>query len=185
MVKNQNGGNRAKSFARKNERPIERERIRFAEAIGETYAVVTKIFGGGMCSITTIDGLKLLGHIRRKFSGRNKRNNIITSNTVVLAGLREWESTPKNCDILEVYSANEISQLKTNPKIQFEKLLQYITESAGGSSSGTKEEIGFDIGYSTTDTYEDDTEESKTGLTSIKTEKFDMEKIEEINIDDI
>jgi hypothetical protein len=28
-----------------------------------------------------------------------------------LIGLREWESTPKNCDILEVYTANEISTL--------------------------------------------------------------------------
>ena len=184
MVKNQSGGNRAKSFARKNERPIERERLRFAEETGEIYAVVTKIFGGGMCSITTIDGLHLLGHIRRKFSGRSKRNNIISSNTVVLAGLREWESTPKNCDILEVYSPNEVAQLKNNPKIQFEKLLQYMTESAGGGS-GTKEDVGFDIGYSADTIDEEDTTETNKDLHQIKTESFEVETTEEINIDDI
>lgn len=180
MVKNQNGGNRAKSFARKNERPVERQRIRYSEEEEELYAVVTKIFGGGMCSITTIDGLQLLGHIRRKFSGRNKRNNIITSNTIVLIGLREWESTPKNCDILEVYTANEISQLKTNPKFQFEKLSQYIIDTVGSS---TKTEEGFDFGYNATDV---DNEVDEIGITgSSDVLDFDIGITEEIIIDDI
>ena len=182
MVKNQTGGNRAKSFARKNERAVERERLRLAEVDGELYAVVTKIFGGGMCSISTINDMQLLGHIRKKFSGRSKRNNIITPNTVVLIGLREWESTPKNCDILEVYSPNEVAQLKTNPKIPFDNLLQYMTESSGTVAKKT-EDTGFDIGYDCKTMDEEDMLDSS--LDDVRVEKFNMKEEDEICIDDI
>jgi hypothetical protein len=97
-----------------------------------------------------------------------------------LIGLREWESTPKNCDILEVYSPNEVAQLKTNPKIPFDNLLKYMTESAGSLTRKT-EDSGFEIGY---DSKTVDQEDVDT-LDEVRVEDFNMKEEDEICIDDI
>uniref|UniRef100_A0A6C0I0E1 S1-like domain-containing protein n=1 Tax=viral metagenome TaxID=1070528 RepID=A0A6C0I0E1_9ZZZZ len=184
MVKNQTGGNRAKSFARKNESSIGRvERLRLAECDEEIYACVTKFYGN-TCAITTIDGQTLMGHIRKKFSGRGKRTSTITDRCVVLVGLRHWEKEPKNCDILEVYSANEVEQLKNIPKIKFERLLPLIM--TGESSTITKEkskkiEDAFDFGI--IGNYEDDMKEIMNEESG-ETVTFEMEA-DQIDIDEI
>ena len=189
MVKNQHGGNRAKSFARKNEISARtNQRLRLADEEGEVYACVTKLYGN-TCAISTIDGKKLIGHIRSKFSGRNKRGNIIGTNTIVLVGLREWESTPKNCDILEVYSANEVEQLKNIPKVQFERLYPYITNT-DNTSAESEQDSGFTFGFSTTatsgaNTVTSDPVDVDKSSSELKVEVFDLQETEEIDIDDI
>jgi hypothetical protein len=187
MVKNQTGGNRAKSFARKNEGTRTVERLRLSECDEEVYACVTKLFGN-TCAITTIDGETLIGHIRKKFSGKGKRTSTITDRCVVLVGLRHWEKVAKNCDILEVYSPNEVEQLKNIPKIKFERLLPLIM--TGGEILSTKNksvEEGFDIGFK--GSYSEDMdalkEEVKKELEGVKVEAFELSEEEEIDMDDI
>ena len=183
MVKNSTGGNRAKSFARKNESSRALERLRLSECDEEVYACVTKLFGN-TCAITTIDGKNMLGHIRKKFSGKGKRHNIIAAGVVVLVGLRHWEKEAKNCDILEIYSPNEVEQLKNIPKLKFERLLPFImaNETVG---NGNKKEDSFDITFSNNGYAEDMKELENKELEGIKIEEFTLNESEEIDIGDI
>ena len=68
-----------------------------------------------MCEIITNNNEKLIGHIRNKFRGRHKRHNLISSGSIVLIGLREWEKPIKNCDILTIYEDSHIKQLTNMP----------------------------------------------------------------------
>ena len=116
MVKNKNGGNRHKKMARKNQNTFVSRKIRKAYEDGEMYAKVEKMFGGGHAGIICNDGRERLLVIRKKFSGRNKRDNHISEGTYLLVGLREWEVVSQRkkekADLLEVYSQSNVEQLK-------------------------------------------------------------------------
>ena len=118
MVKNF-GGNKAKGYARKNCGKQDNN-LRVVEEDGEVYAQVTKIFGGKMCQVITLDGTIMNCHIRGNFSRpRSKHDNCITVNTWTIVGLREWENQEAkgktlNCDLLEVYNDNDKIKLKNN-----------------------------------------------------------------------
>jgi translation initiation factor IF-1 len=115
MVKNTHGGNKSKGFARKNLVKTDTS-LRISKEDGEIYAQAIKIMGGKIVSVIDINGNKLTGHIRKKFSGRGKRDNIISPGTWLLVGLHDWETPktdkPPNCDILEVYTDSDKSRLK-------------------------------------------------------------------------
>ena len=118
MVKNVAGGNKSKGFARKNF--VKKDHaLRTSEDEAEVYAQVTKIFGGTMCQVSTIDGTQMLCHIRGKFRGRGKRDNFIGNGTWLLVGKREWEKEASkgklmNCDVIEVYNDADKIKLKNN-----------------------------------------------------------------------
>lgn len=117
MVKNKKGGNRHKKMASKNNQPMGRQKLRVAkEKDGEMYAIVTKVFGNGMCEVYCNDERLRLLIIRRKFKGRNRRDNSVTLNGLVLVGIREWEVVaPKKkpkCDLLFVYNDYHKEELK-------------------------------------------------------------------------
>ena len=119
MVKNSTGGNKSKKQGRKFATPAEmpgQQKVRRAEAVGEMYAAITKIFGGTSCKIICIDGKTRDCIIRRKFnSAGGKRQNMLSIGTWVLVGLRDWEvrtNGEQKCDLLEVYSAGEKDRLK-------------------------------------------------------------------------
>jgi initiation factor 1A len=119
MVKNVSGGSNNKKFARKNAAPSGRtnSKLRIAEEDGEMYAVVTKIFGGKMCQVQCIDGKTRACIIRGKFTGRGKRDNLISAGIWVLVGAREWEDAAKKdqkCDLLEIYSDNDRKKLQSS-----------------------------------------------------------------------
>jgi len=122
MVKNTTGGSGHKSQARKLVASKTSNIVRVSQEEGEKYAIVTKIIGNGMCNVTTEDGATLLCHIRGKFKGRNKKNSIISTNSIVLVGIREWESIVKNCDLIEVYSSDDVQQLRSRSGQKIEKL---------------------------------------------------------------
>lgn len=133
MVRNQTGGNKSKHLARKhitggstrNDR-----KLRLSQCPEEMYAHVIKPYGNGMCLVMCIDGRERLCIIRNKFTGRNKRDNLIDAGSWVLVGAREWERDgdgerlkangkkdyPK-CDLLEIYTPLERERLKTQVKI--------------------------------------------------------------------
>jgi len=118
MVKNVHGGNKHKSQGRKFTVKVS-HKLRIAENDGELYGIVTKMLGNGMFYTLCIDNIERLGHIRGKFSGRGKRDNIVEIGKWVLVGEREWEvsgctneKTKKklHCDLLEIY--NELDKEK-------------------------------------------------------------------------
>jgi initiation factor 1A len=170
MVKNTTGGTGTKSLARKNENRRD-NRIRLAEDELEKYACVTKMFGNGMCEIYTNDNERLIGHIRNKFRGKQKRHNLISLYSIVLIGLREWEKPAKNCDIMSIYEDIQIEQLKNIPSVNIEHILRLRTSGSFCKSADT------DILF----TQEEETIKKIGG----EEEEFVLEKKEEINIDDI
>ena len=128
MVKNTTGGNKAKGKARKlNEgAPRQNAYLRTSSNEFELYAQVSKVLGNGMCHVLCVsDGATRLCHIRGKFRGRGKSDNIVKNGTWLLVGLREYENgssgTKKlqNCDLLEVYSELEKDKLKTTVKLDW------------------------------------------------------------------
>ena len=132
MVKNTKGGNKSKGIARKHIAGAREARVlRLAVSPFEKYGVIIKLLGNGMfyvvTDIATGEHPHLLGHIRKKFKGRSKRDNTITLGSVILVGLRDWEDPNyKECDLLEVYDANEIRQLMKNPSIDLSSLHKHI-----------------------------------------------------------
>jgi hypothetical protein len=75
---------------------------------------------GNTCDVVCDDGKERRCIIRGKFTGRNKRDNMIDSGAFILVGLREWvnedtggggggcgNKNVKFCDLLEVYNSSE------------------------------------------------------------------------------
>ena len=123
MVKNTVGGNKAKGFARKNEKP-QSNKLRLSECEDEKFAHIIKMFGNGMCQALCDDNVTRTCIIRGKFRGKGKRNSFVTPGSIVLVGTRQaWSSDFDKCDLLEVYSSNEIEQLKNHPKVPTSFLL--------------------------------------------------------------
>ena len=123
MVKNTFGGSSHKKFARKNTVGPKSNKLRVSDDEGEVYAIVTKMLGNNMFHCYCIDDTLRLGHIRGKFTGRGKRDNMVEGGKWVLIGLREWDiSSEKSslkgkqkmpqCDLLEVYSDTDKQRLK-------------------------------------------------------------------------
>ena len=118
MVKNSTGGNKAKGFARKGASSNEKKDkpLRVSENEFEVYAIIEKINGNGMCDVMCMDGELRLLHIRGKFRGRGKRDNIIDKTSWLLVGIRDYETVKEgkkqNCDLLEVYNSSEKDKLK-------------------------------------------------------------------------
>ena len=88
MVKNSGGGKRAKGLARKNvnNKSSQEKPLRVAQDEDEIYAIVTKLFGNGMCDVLCMDNVTRLCHIRGIFRGRAKRDNCIELGAWLLVG---------------------------------------------------------------------------------------------------
>lgn len=118
MVKNTNGGNKSKGFARKGFIKSE-SALRTSTDPAEVYAQVTKVLGGANCHVVSADGAEFLCHIRGKFRGRGKRDNFIGTGTWLLVGLYDWQSEPAKgklpgCDVIEVYSESDKTKLRNS-----------------------------------------------------------------------
>jgi len=120
MVKNKTGGSRTKKMARKHlADDAERKMVRYKDRRepGEMYGKVTKSLGNGMCYVLCNDAKERLCIIRRRFKGRNKRDNSIQVDKYVLIGVREWETGltkdgREKCDLLEVYNYEEEKKIQ-------------------------------------------------------------------------
>jgi translation initiation factor IF-1 len=103
MVKN-TGGCKTKSQARKAVNTHDNDdELRLPIPPYEKIAIVDKMLGNGMCYVTTDDGLKLICHIRNKFRGKFKKNNLIHIGDHIIIGLRHWETTPIHCDLISSF----------------------------------------------------------------------------------
>lgn len=117
MVKNTSGGNKSKGVARKNVNGAKQPtKLRVIAEEGELYACVVKILGGAICSVVGMDKVERHCHIRGKFRGGHRRDNMLKAGTLVLVG--DWGFTSSKagkapeCDLLEVYSDVEKERLK-------------------------------------------------------------------------
>ena len=178
MVKNKKGGNRHKKMASKNNQPMGRQKLRLAkENEGEMYGVVTKVFGNGMCDVYCNDNETRLLIIRRKFKGRNRRDNSVTLNGIVLVGIREWEvvalGKKQKCDLLYVYNDYHKEELKRKDGFN-EKMLWQVD----GKKTQEEEDEGIIF------THDVDEETPKINIVM---NKDDNKKLEEsdINWEDI
>ena len=121
MGRNTVGGKKGKSMA--NKATNNRTKIRLSEDPLELYACVTKCNGSGLFSVCTNAGETFVAHVRGKMKGPAKRSNFVSLYSLVLVGLRDWEGTKKNCDIIYIYNPQDIQLLSQLPNIQITKLL--------------------------------------------------------------
>jgi initiation factor 1A len=124
MVYNVGGGNKSKGLARKfvvqSHSSNNSKTVRVVKESGEQYAIVQKHLGNCMCMVFCSDGYSRLCIIRKKFTGRRKTDNNISSGSVVLIGLHDYSSSNENesakdvkrCDLLYVYSDQEKERLR-------------------------------------------------------------------------
>lgn len=171
MVKNTKGGSNHKKFARKSLSLKGPQKTRLANENEpcEMYAIVTKMFGQGVCEVKCNDGIRRQCIIRKKFSGRNKQSNIINISTKVLVGLRDWEviradKMPK-CDLLEVYNNNDIKFLKKDPRANWDNLVNDNEEEILGINE--KVEFDYDEEKDESDNIEEKEEETELDLDDI------------------
>lgn len=125
MVRNLKGGTGTKALARKHQNSSNNGNIRLPSCPAEQFAFVSKMFGHGMFEAFTNDGTRLTAHIPNKFRGRQKRQNTVVVSSIVLVGLREWETTPNKCDLLCIYDDNDfhtISSLPNAPRNLFNRI---------------------------------------------------------------
>lgn len=196
MVKNTNGGSGHKKFGRKfTTSAAKNNRLRVSEDEGEVYAIVTKMLGNNMFHCHCIDDVIRLGHIRGKFTGRGKRDNMVQGGKWVLIGLREWDTSSEKsstkikmqqCDLLEVYSDSDKLRLKDS--ISEEWSILDKNDVSRTATSETSDEIdGFIFGTEKDFERERLIEEMKSATSERITMKIDenVGREEEINVDDI
>ena len=132
MVKN-NGGNKAKKFARKSISTTDYA-TRYATEDGELYAVVLKLMGNNICEVICFDGQTRMCVIRKKFSGKRRRDNLLFRGRWILIGRRPWEITKKDkekCDLLEVYTDFNKDMIIKNSKDNLTPFLILLHEEIG------------------------------------------------------
>lgn len=177
MVKNTTGGTKTKGLARKHQASGGDSRLRLPKDELEIVACVTKMLGNGMCEIYTNKDIRLIGHIRNKFRGRQKRNNLVTVAGVVLIGLRDWENPSKNCDILSIYDDSQVSQLKNMPNIAMDNIIKRIQDISLTGESKSEE---FEFSKCA-----EEEEDEVPQNTLKKSDMFTIEGMGEIDMDDI
>lgn len=201
MGKNTQGGSSHKKFARKfNTNSLSNfNRLRVSEDEGEIYAIVTKMLGNGMFHCHCLDNKIRLGHIRGKFSGRGKRDNLVEGGKWVLIGLREWDipnekscvsitkAKLQQCDLLEVYTDSDKQRLKETVSVDWN-----ILDNNDVSKDTNNQSNNDDVFMFTTDKdierqiLIEKMNSSTTEKISLKLEeKTEGTQEEEINIDDI
>jgi len=176
MVKNTTGGTGTKSLARKHQARGDTKLRLPGEAL-EQIACVTKMLGNGMCEIYTAANVRLICHIPGKFRGKNKRNNLLTTTSVVLIGLRDWEHPAKNCDLLTIYEDSHINQLKNIPNINMNNIMKLRNASVMDGKEDTTNEVEFGC--------IDEEEEKIVAPVGKNKEVFTLENTMEVDIDDI
>jgi initiation factor 1A len=185
MVKNKKGGSGHKKMASKHvkENQNRNRKVRLAQK-GEIYAKVTTMYGGMNCEVMCNDKVSRLMIIRKKFSGRRRRDNNIKPNVIVLVGQREYEivsnkKKPK-VDLLEVYNNDEVDELVMKKQLNDCIIPQ---DKLKESEDNNPFDITYDEDDETTNTMINE-KISKT-IKSNKEEKKEEKKETEFNWDDI
>jgi translation initiation factor 1A len=188
MVKNVTGGSKTKRSARKVvSGNTESSELRMVQEQGESYAVVKKMLGNGVCEVVCDDGKSRQCIIRSKFRGRGKSYNMVDVGKWVMVGIRDWEvrSGDKNekSDLLHVYSDGDKERLVSKPELNLKVLRDAMKDGSKGATTtihegdeddgvqfSSKAEIAFD---------------NMQSNASIKNNVVLIDTSKQINIDDI
>lgn len=115
-------------------------------AEGEACCAVVRILGGKQAEVMRPDGEKMRCIIRSKFTGRRKRENLLSAGTWVLVGFREWENGVG--DLLHVYDAGDVQQLR---RILEPSMVRHLSQAdplaaaaASSSSRGDGDDVVFE-----------------------------------------
>ncbi len=130
MVKNTTGGTKTKGLARKHVKSAGGgggAALRLPEEQLEVIVAVDTMLGNGMCRVFNEKGDSFIAHIRNKFRGRHKRANLISKNSIILCGYRDWENPYKNLDVIFIYDDYNINQLRENPTINIQNICKRIS----------------------------------------------------------
>lgn len=146
MPRNLKGGKSHKKLASKNNKQdtsFIKVRYKDINEPCEIYARVLSVYGGGMLEVYCDDGVKRLCVIRRKFKGRNKRDNQISVNSILLVGKRDWEvrdyKKKEKVDLLYVYSENHVTELRKQKLSIFEEFKKEEDDILYDNSAGDGE----------------------------------------------
>lgn len=191
MVKNTQGGNKAKKQARKSSRPMDPSMIkaRFSDHPDEVYACCSKLLGNGTCAVMCIDGIERLCIIRNKFRGRGKRGNVLTPGVWCLVGRRDFEKPKEGklekTDLLEVYGEVE-KKLIIQKEIALKDKWKLFNNLGGGLSGAGNDDDEDTLFQQSHDLdfpdFEDEDGEGDESLTQVYE---DPSKENEIDINDI
>ena len=161
----------------------------------EYYAQITAMVGGKECHVICQDGIKRLCHIRGKFSGKKRRDNILSKGIWVLVGLREFETKHEGagqvcatsttgklnkldkCDLLEIYSDKDKDYLKA-------VLPANMYDCFTNENSCKSQEINFDNNDSS-QLIQELTKELDNGIGEAISMNMDEEEDEEVDFNDI
>lgn len=181
MGKNFKGGKKHKKGA-KNSQPFNRAKLRLAKEDGEIYAKCTSVYGNGMAEVFCNDGVTRLLIIRRRFKGRNKRDNNVSIDTMLLVGLRAWEvvaaKKKQKVDLLYVYSQADLDHLKKLEDINPKVLPDLVQVEA-------KENGPFDISKQYDDISDDETSDGETFKSEVYNPQNKKLDFADLNFDDI
>lgn len=129
--RNTTGGSAHKGLARKfiNSNQRSNDVLASPQNPGEHFAIVSKMLGDGKCrvNVSLDDGniVELLCHIRGKFRGRNKKHNIVSLSSILIVGIRDWESNLSNCDLIHIFDISFISSLPSHSSNIISSLLSF------------------------------------------------------------
>lgn len=185
MVKNKNGGNKAKKQGRKfTQVDPANVQTRYSQDPDEIYACCKKLLGNGMCYVVCTDGKERLCIIRRKFSGRGKRDNILVMGTWCLVGRRSFEtkndSKMEKCDLLEVYG--EIDKKKIMQKeVRFKDCWKHFTS----CSQEFDEDVSFGEAPILEMPNSDNEDDENENIEKNENSKFSINDDEDIDVNDI
>lgn len=180
MVKNTLGGNKVKGMARKDTKSSGSRMLQISTDENEKYACITKIYGGPRCEVYIDEKTTLLGNIRGKMTGRQKKNNLIVPPCIVLVGLHDWESVSKNCDILCLYDDSEVSKLKAMPNVDISNLIKKRESLLCGHKASTDDTSSmFDLEFT------NNIAQEHVAPSLVQAHDFKLEEEEEVDIDDI
>jgi len=166
------GGRNTKKKANKKSQPSTQAHIRIPRDKDEIFGKILAVHGGGHADVLCNDKVTRLLCISGKFSGRNKRDNMIGKDTIVLTGLRSWEvrkpGKKEKADLLYVYSKGQKESLKK---------VEGIEPCMFPPGEMIEDDTGFDI--ANTETWEEKVMDKTENV------KLVLNKVDEIDFDDI
>lgn len=123
MVKNLRGGSKTKCQGRKFVNGSTSTPLRVSIDEYELYACVTRVNGGRMFQVKTIDGKEFCMVVSNKFK---QPQNRVEVNSIVLMTPRGFTNDTK-CDMLALYSTQDVNFLRATPSTNIDKLDKYTT----------------------------------------------------------
>ena len=170
MVKNTTGGSHFKKMSRKqNAANFNYDSLNDPNIVNVS---VMKALGDGRFYVANNKSEEWIMHIPGRFKGRNKHRNFVSVNSLVKVQLREYETSTKTCDLLQIIQS-------TTPHNFF------ISGSCVPAVSATMSDLENHIIFTHVEQPEEMTEQTnkRTGITAES--ETDLEALENINFDEI